>query len=334
MQIASHNNVFIDSNIPINTPPFLRAKEVVHDFFRRPAVVRFFTYLPSMRPLQKYKTLAQLITRCHQVFEGLSHVSVKVYGGDRLTTLQKLEKSRLLEKSLEYKGRETQIKFSLKDSLQAARDLKAIANPNQKIAILNLANRQQAGGVGLAPYGGSQEEYLVRRSNLAWGLDSRFACEQAHHQLSQIRKEEKLFEPFQHHIPYFGAVVSRNVEFIDQEQPDYFDVISAAAPDMRKGSDEYSYLQKLFSTNRKAAQHQILKDKIRAIFEAALAENIENLVLGAFGCGCFQNDTQEVATIFSELLQSDSYKNQFHRITFAITEKSKLAIFQKYILGN
>lgn len=324
----------VDSNIPVNSSFLLQAKEVVHNFFRRPMVVKIFTYLPPIPPFLKYRELASLITKCHQRFGSsfTTNMHIKVYGGDTLATLQALEKS-----TKTATNNDTFIQFSLNNSLNAARALQTVANEslgqNKRVAILNLANRLQPGGVGLAPYGGSQEEFLVRRSNLAWGLDSRFGSEEVHQQLSAIRTEEGLLEPFQHHIPYFGAVVSRNVTFIDGMTEDTFDVISAAAPDMRKGSDEYRYLRKHVG-DTKAAQHQILKDKIKAIFEAAIAEKIDYLVLGAFGCGCFNNETQEVAQIFATLLRSDAYKNRFQQITFAITEQAKLDIFRAAIVQS
>ena len=149
-----------------------------------------------------------------------------------------------------------------------------------------------------------------------------------HNQLRQIRLNEGFSdEAFDHHIPYFGAVISKDVTFIDTDMPEQFDVISAAAPDMRKGSDESIYIQQ-FGENAIIAQHQILENKIKAIFDSAISENIENLVLGAFGCGCFLNSTQEVAGIFSNLLNLEPYKGKFHHITFAITEESKLNIFR------
>lgn len=321
----------VQSNIPVNPSFFLQAKEVVHNFFRRPMVVKIFTYLPPISPFLKYRELASLITKCHKKFGSscTTQMCVKVYGGDKLETLQTLEKSQKTDIH-----NETFINFSLQNSLDAARALQTIANgsseQNKQVGILNLANRLQPGGVGLAPYGGSQEEFLVRRSNLAWGLDKRFGSKEVHEQLSKIRIQERLVEPFQHHIPYFGAVVSKNVTFIDQNKEDNFDVISAAAPDMRKGSDEYRYLRKHLR-DTKAAQLQILENKIKAIFEAAIAEKIDYLVLGAFGCGCFNNETQEVAQIFANLLTSDAYKNRFKQITFAITEQSKFDIFKTTI---
>jgi uncharacterized protein (TIGR02452 family) len=319
----------IDCNIPVNLSLGLKIKEAIHAFFKRPLIVKLFTYLPSVYPFEKYKALAQLITKCHQVFNSINHSSleVKIYGGDKLKTLQEFEKT--LNKPVSF---EPEITYVLGNSLQAARRmrLQLAEGENPRIAILNLANRWQPGGVGLAPYGGSQEEFLIRRSNLAWGLDPQFTLgKKVHSLLRSLRIQEGYAEEeaFEQHIPYFGTVLCKNVTFIDKEEPDHFDVISAAAPDMRKGADEYVYIQK-YGKQAKEVKLRLMEDKIRAIFATAVAENIEHLVLGAFGCGCFENDSREVAQIFSKVLQSPRYKGKFRHITFAITEKSKLDIFR------
>lgn len=326
------NPARIDNNIPVQLSFRLKFKEAVHAFFKQSLVVKLFTYLPAIGPFEKYKRLAELITKCHQVFDKStsSSMEVKLYGGDTLKSLQSLENRLNKPKDVM-----TAIRFSSEDSLQAARTVRRMyaKMDNSRVAILNLANRWQPGGVGLAPYGGSQEEFLVRRSNLAWGLDPKFPQgRELHRHLHDVRSQEGYApqEPFAHHIPYFGAVMSKNVTFIDKQEPEHFDVISAAAPDMRRGSDEDRFLQKL-GVHAKEARRHIVKDKIRAVFATALAENVDHLVLGAFGCGCFQNDSAEVAEIFSEVLRSPRYKGKFRSITFAITEKAKLEIFQKVI---
>ena len=46
------------------------------------------------------------------------------------------------------------------------------------------------------------------------------------------------------------------------------------------------------------------------------------LVLGAWGCGVFQNDPRAVAEVFAELLAS-RFARAFSRVVFAIYDRSK-----------
>ncbi len=323
---------FVQENIPVNMNFITRFKEQVHHFFRRPRVVQILTYLPAFL-IGKHKALAELIMKCRKIFEQtpqyVDKMQVKIYGGDKLATLVALEKKIESKSSQQFS---TIFKFSANNCLDEAREIrKNLTDHNQRIGILNLANRWQPCGVGLAPYGGSQEEYLARRSCLAWAFDPQFQSATVHDEMRGVRRSESYDdEHFEHHIPYFGAVVTTDVTFIDQNTFDEFDIISSAAPDLRAGSDESNYLKR-FGSDQEVARQQILENKIKAIFDSAIIENIENLVLGAYGCGCFQNDLEEVAGIFAKVLNLDDYKDRFHHITFAITDDAKLDVFQELI---
>jgi len=46
--------------------------------------------------------------------------------------------------------------------------------------------------------------------------------------------------------------------------------------------------------------------------------NIDNLILGAFGCGAFANDPQMVSKIFKKILIDEGYFKYFINVHFAI----------------
>lgn len=323
----------VQENIPVNLNFKMRFKEKIHNFFKRHIIVQILTYLPSFL-VGKFKDLAQLIIKCRRTFAEHSHyvdqMEVKIYGGDKLSTLIQLEKNL---KSKPFEQFATVFEFSSQNSLDEAKKMRdQLTDQNERVAILNLANRWQPGGVGLAPYAGSQEEFLVRRSCLAWAFDDhQFESATVHEKMQEVRLSEGYEDKhFDHHIPYFGVVVTKDVTFIDDEEFQQFDIISSAAPDLRPGSDESIYLQQ-FGEDRDLAKQQIIENKIKAIFDAAISENIDHLILGAFGCGCFKNDTREVAEIFGHVLNLDLYKGRFKNITFAITDEDKLNIFHDVI---
>lgn len=59
--------------------------------------------------------------------------------------------------------------------------------------------------------------------------------------------------------------------------------------------------------------------RIRTIFEAAKLYGHRNLVLGAFRCDIFQNDSHKVATIFKQVISQ--YSNYFDNIIFTCMSK-------------
>ena len=56
----------------------------------------------------------------------------------------------------------------------------------------------------------------------------------------------------------------------------------------------------------------------RRIFDVALDNGVEVLVLGAFGCGAYKTPPTEMAKLFKEVIESDKYKGAFKVIHFAI----------------
>ena len=57
-----------------------------------------------------------------------------------------------------------------------------------------------------------------------------------------------------------------------------------------------------------------LKQRIKFVLDVAEYNNVDTLILGAFGCGVFGQDPREVATIFNKELKT----HNFNKIIFAI----------------
>ena len=175
-----------------------------------------------------------------------------------------------------------------------------------RVAVLNFANPHYPGG-GVTQGAMAQEECLCRSSNL-------YAC----------LSHEGVFGDYYRHnrenTDYFFShrlIYSRDVTVFkdDAELPrllpaeDWFrvDVITCAAP----------FLAKRRYTNR-AALAELFRDRIRNILEAAIDNEAEVLILGAFGCGAFQNPPEVVAEAFRSVLEEQRYRTAFRRIIFAI----------------
>ena len=60
-----------------------------------------------------------------------------------------------------------------------------------------------------------------------------------------------------------------------------------------------------------------MRQRMDMVLAAFHAQQCDTLVLGAWGCGVFQNDPKEIAQLFFELL-STKYKDAFKRIIFSV----------------
>ena len=62
--------------------------------------------------------------------------------------------------------------------------------------------------------------------------------------------------------------------------------------------------------------NESMTKKIEAQFNTMIEKNVEHCVLGAFGCGAFENPPARVANIYKKMI--DKHKNKFKHIVFAI----------------
>ena len=65
-----------------------------------------------------------------------------------------------------------------------------------------------------------------------------------------------------------------------------------------------------------AGLEKLLMKRIRRIFEIAIANGNEVLILGAFGCGAFKNPSKIVAKVFNTVMQD--YLYYFDTIEYAV----------------
>ncbi len=79
----------------------------------------------------------------------------------------------------------------------------------------------------------------------------------------------------------------------------------------------------------KKYDYDTMRAKAEMILETASYNNKSCLVLGAWGCGVFQNPYHQVADIFRELLHG-KYKNVFEHVCFAILEKGTFEINEAF----
>ena len=82
------------------------------------------------------------------------------------------------------------------------------------------------------------------------------------------------------------------------EQSEWYkvDVITSAAPELMK----MNYTPKNYV--------EIITSRIKKILDVAAKEKVEVLILGAWGCGAFKNDSNVVANAFYTLLKNYNFE--------------------------
>lgn len=209
----------------------------------------------------------------------------------------------------------TVVSFQRNLTLLAA---KKFVRTGRHVAVLNFANPIEPGG-GVLRGAKAQEENICRSSNLYKSLTSKNAYE--YYQLNN-----KIFSRNQYNSMFLGTdqviyspdvlILKENVGYPDRflrveqyiETTYSVDVITCAAP-FFSGSGYMlpnGDLQYLF------------EKRIRNILEVAIDNEVDVLILGAFGCGAFHNPPDVVADAFREVLLTDRYRKSFEQIVFAV----------------
>ncbi len=210
--------------------------------------------------------------------------------------------------------REEKITVTGERSFEAAMRLHR-EKPESKIAVMNFANAFHPGG-GVTKGSSAQEESLCRISTLyplLYRRTLRDTFYKHHYTLNTAKASDAL-------IYTEGVVICKTDEDLPRRMPreDWVtvDVITIAAPDLRRSSYAYVPLvnggtgmkdAELFGYHVKRAIHMLT---------VAASKNADTLVLGAFGCGAFQNDPEVVARAYKTALEE--FPKVFDRVVFAV----------------
>ncbi|MFI8324459.1 TIGR02452 family protein [Streptomyces sp. NPDC085529] len=203
-------------------------------------------------------------------------------------------------------GRPGRIEVTGESSLAAARRMTA-ADPARPVAVLNFASARNPGG-GYLNGAQAQEEALCRSSALHATL-LRAPAYYEHHRGDRdaFYTDRVIHSP---RVPVFrddrGALLATpfTVGFLTSPAPN--------AGVVRRRNPERAH--------RLPAA---LASRAERVLETAAAEGYRRIVLGAWGCGVFQNDPAEVAGAFRALLTGDGrFAGHFDEIVFAVLDRA------------
>lgn len=191
-----------------------------------------------------------------------------------------------------------------------------------KTAVLNFANPHNPGG-GVHNGAMAQEECLCRSSNLYPCISNK-----------NVFNDYYLYHKDMNHYFFSDRLIyTKDITVFkdDRDVPqimpksEWFnvDVITCAAP----------YIAKRKYTN-KTALKELFKGRIKNIFEAAIDNDVEVIILGAFGCGAFKNPPEVVAKAFHETIEENNYSSCFKKIVFAIPKGNNFYHFDDEFFGE
>ena len=199
------------------------------------------------------------------------------------------------------------------DSFSMARELAEhtylFSKQHPRVLVMNLANPVNPGG-GVRRGARAQEEDLCRNSSLLLSLESKAASSYYNYNSSLDT--------------YMGSdalMITPQVEIIRDENGELLDdtvivsVVTCAAPMVTYGLEGMS----------DAEYKQMMYDRITGLLKCVAYLGYKVLVLGAWGCGAFDNDAAVISDLFYKALKELDYNGHghsdlFRRIDFAVLD--------------
>ncbi|HPE35972.1 MAG TPA: TIGR02452 family protein [Spirochaetales bacterium] len=166
------------------------------------------------------------------------------------------------------------------------------------VLALNFANGVYPGG-GFLNGARAQEEFLCRSSALYLTLEGDSMYTEHAARPTADSTDWAILSP---NVPVFRGDDGR---FLDE--PYLLGFVTCAAP--------------VASSVGLARSAALMRERIRRVLAIASAHGYDSLVLGAWGCGAFGNDTLTTARQFKEALDGD-YAGAFRAVAFAVTDWS------------
>lgn len=182
---------------------------------------------------------------------------------------------------------------------------------------MNFASATNPGG-GVEKGSRAQEECLCRCSTLFFSLKDNTAWQKFYkpHRIMNdpVHNDDIIYTP--------GVTVIKTDTSYPKLMPENkwytVDILSCAAPNLRENPtnsfNDCDGDKQIFLTNKEQEILHLKRDK--RIFDVAVENKVDVLILGAFGCGAFRNNPKVVSKVMLSLAKE--YQFAFKTIEFAI----------------
>lgn len=178
----------------------------------------------------------------------------------------------------------------------------------ERVCCLNFASARNPGG-GFLNGAQAQEESIARVSAL-------YACQLPQSLYYNANRRTKSCFYTDHLIYSPDVPVLRNADDELLDEPYTLSIITAPAVNAGVVRER--------EPDKTASIETVMLRRMENILCVALEHEHRVLVLGAWGCGVFRNEPQEVARCFASLLGADGrFEKAFERVVFAVHDSSK-----------
>lgn len=174
-------------------------------------------------------------------------------------------------------------------------------------SILNFASARHIGG-GFLTGAMAQEEAICRNSTLYASISSDTAKEYYTYN-NKHSSSQPMYSDYIIFSPYVEVIRDSKGNLLDK--PYNVSAITSPAVNVHKARN---------CTNVEISQCML--QRAEYILKVAIINHVDNLILGAWGCGVFGNNPEDVAQQFKYLLFKKHYANCFNNVSFAVFDRN------------
>ncbi len=222
----------------------------------------------------------------------------------------------LRDRIVEERGGQPPIEFEVvnETTLSAARKLTQ-ADDNANPLALNFASAKNPGG-GFLKGSQAQEESLARASGLYPCIAQMQAMYNTNRQFrSCLYTDNMIYSP--------GVPVFRDDRDQLLEAPNLVSFVTAPAVNAgvvrRRGTENVGRIE------------DVMRGRMEKVLSLAVIHHHETLVLGAWGCGVFRNNSGDVARWFGDYLTGDGlFSRAFRKVVFAVLDSRGGAVIRPF----
>lgn len=227
---------------------------------------------------------------------GAACAGTTLYGPDDIDTL-------LTQTTVQTSNYSTTIRVSNQTTLEAAHSL---LTDYSNVTSLNFASAKNPGG-GFLSGSQAQEESLARASGLYSTLQTQPHFYTIHRQEgTSLYSDHVIFSP---QVPVFRSELGYLL--VNPWKTNFITAAAVNAGAIRQ--NEPTQVVNIIPT---------MERRVRMVLAIAALHGSEALVLGAWGCGVFQNDPAVIATIFASALSESIFRGRFAHVEFAVYDSS------------
>ena len=212
------------------------------------------------------------------------------------------------------KAEKAKVIVSGKRSLEAAEHY---AKQGKKVCVLNFASATNPGG-GVVNGSSAQEECICRCTTLypCHNTDQMWNVFYKPHRkaANSLYNNDCIYTP---NVCVFKSDTNFPESLLKEEWWSV-NILTCAAPNLRERPSNMMnpHAGNVAAKITPSEFEKLLTARIHRIFEVAVANKNEVLILGAFGCGAFRNPPEIVARVFNKVMQD--YLRYFNTIEYAV----------------